>query len=119
MPYSHAVRLVAVLALILCLPGPACSDSGVRTGKVDPYGDCCVAKVVMTGVSTWNVTCGFCAANPGVYTISQPDPEKLVFTGPGGITADSRYDAAAAVCQCPSQDARRAFEKKMRTFDGN
>ena len=54
-----------------------------------------------------------------VYVISQPDPEKLLFTGPGGITADSRYDAAYAVCNCPSQAPRRAFEKEMRTFDGN
>ena len=85
----------------------------------DPYGDCCVSQVTMTGVSTWNVTCGSCASNPGVYVISQPDPQRLVFVGPGGIKADSRYDAAAAVCQCPSQDAQRAWEKKMRTYDGN
>jgi hypothetical protein len=104
---------VPALVLTVLAAAPASAQS------VDPYGDCCVATVVMTGVSTWNVTCGACAANPGVYVISQPDPEKLVFVGPGGITADSRYDAAAAVCQCPSQDARRAFEKKMRTYDGN
>ena len=100
-----------VLTVLAAAPAPAQS--------VDPYRDCFVATVDMTGVSTWNVTCGACAANPGGYVISQPDPEKLVFVGPGGITADSRYDAAAAVCQCPSQDARRAFEKKMRTYDGN
>ena len=119
MPHRHVFRLVAVLCLCLGLAAAAGADSGVKTGKVDPYGDCCVAQVQMTGVSTWNVTCGNCATNPGVYVISQPDPEKLVFTGPGGITADSRYDAAYAVCNCPSQAPRRAFEKEMRTFDGN
>lgn len=113
--HRRCIRFLSVPALILSVlaVGPALAQS------VDPYGDCCVAKVVMTGVSTWDVTCGSCAANPGVYAISQPDPEKLAFIGPGGIMADSRYDAAAAVCQCPSQDSRRAFEKKMRTYDGN
>jgi len=117
MPMPFQVRLACLLPLaglalaLFVAPAPA--------QQVDPYGDCCVAQVTMTGVSTWDVTCGSCASNPGVYTISQPDPEKLVFTGPGGVTAESRYDAAAAVCQCPSQDARRAWEKKMRTYDGN
>lgn len=115
MPFH--VRLACLLPLVglalalFAVPAPA--------QQVDPYGDCCVAQVTMTGVSTWDVTCGSCASNPGVYTISQPDPERLVFIGPGGVRAESRYDAAAAVCQCPSQDARRAWEKKMRTYDGN
>ena len=104
----------AVLAVLVFFPAPSRA-----AGSVDPYGDCCVAQVTMTGVATWNVTCGPCATNPGVYPISQPDPEKLVFTGPGGVSAASRYDAARAVCNCPSQDARRAREKQMRTFDGN
>ena len=123
MPYRRVSRLAALLALALGLPvlSQAASiwgDPGLTTGKVDPYGDCCVAKVAMTGVSTWNVTCGACATNPGVYAISQPDPEKLRFIGPGGVVAESRYDAAYAVCNCPSQAPRRALEKKMRTFDG-
>lgn len=112
--HRRLARLAPLAGLALAL-----AAAPVPAQTVDPYGDCCVAQVTMTGVSTWNVTCGSCASNPGVYTITQPDPEKLVFIGPGGITADSRYDAAAAVCQCPSQDARRAWEKKMRTFDGN
>lgn len=112
--YRRYVRLFPVLALaVLAAAWPATAQ------MADPYGDCCVAQVDISGVSTWNVTCGPCASNPGVYSIAQPDPEKLVFTGPGGVVAESRYDAAAAVCQCPSQDARRAFEKKMRTYDGN
>lgn len=86
---------------------------------VDPFGTCCVAKVVMNDYKTWTATCGSCAANPGEYAITQPDPDKLVFTGPGGVSADSPFDAAVAVCNCPSQDALRAREKKMRTFDGN
>ena len=117
MPMPFHVRLACLLPLaglalaLFTAPAPA--------QQVDPYGDCCVAQVTMTGVSTWDVTCGSCASNPGVYTISQPDPEKLIFIGPGGVRAESRYDAAAAVCRCPSQDARRAWEKKMRTYDGN
>ena len=87
--------------------------------QVDPYGNCCVASVVMTGFSAWTATCGSCATNPGTYAITQPDPEKLVFLGPGGISAGSRYEAAQAICNCPSQTARRAWEKRMRTFGGN
>jgi hypothetical protein len=87
--------------------------------QVDPFGDCCVARVVMNGYNAWTVTCGSCAANPGQYALSQPDPAKLVYIGPGGVTAESPYDAAVAICQCPSQDARRAREKRMRTYDGN
>ena len=107
------------LACLVSLVGLALAAAPAPAQQVDPYGGCCVAQVTMTGVTTWNVTCGSCASNPGVYVISQPDPQLLVFVGPGGIKADSRYDAAAAVCQCPSQDAQRAWEKKMRTYDGN
>ena len=114
--HRRSIRLFFILALFLAVSAAA---RPATAQMADPYGDCCVAQVDMTGVSTWNVTCGSCAANPGVYPIAQPDPEKLVFTGPGGVAAGSRYDAAAAVCQCPSQDGRRTFEKKMRTYDGN
>lgn len=112
-PFHVRLACLAALAGLALAPAPAPAQ------QVDPYGDCCVSQVTMTGVAAWQVVCGSCASNPGVYAITQPDPEKLVFVGPGGIKADSRYDAAAAVCQCPSQDARRAWEKKMRTFDGN
>jgi alginate O-acetyltransferase complex protein AlgF len=74
--------------------------------------------VIMTTFNTWTVTCGGCAANPGTYTISQPDPEKLVFVGPGGVSSGSRYEAARAICKCPSESSRRAREEQMRTFDG-
>lgn len=96
----------------------ALSPASAPAQQPDPFGDCCVAQVVMTGVTTWAVTCGSCATNSGTYVISQPDPEKLVFLGPGGISADSRYDAAQATCNCPAEKARRAREKKMRTFEG-
>ncbi|WP_428565515.1 MAG: hypothetical protein ACP59X_04540 [Solidesulfovibrio sp. DCME] len=95
---------------------------GPRPGlaqQVDPYGNCCIAQVAMSAFNTWTINCGSCSANPGQYTLTQPDPAKLVYVGPGGVSADSPYDAALAVCQCPSQDARRAREKRMRTFDGN
>ncbi len=118
---SHSVRsrfgrrlsAVAFLAVLTALPAlcPAAET-------VDPYGNCCVAKVTMADVAAWDVVCGSCAANPGVYRITQPDPEKLVFTGPGGVSAASRYEAAQAVCKCPSQTKRRAWEKQMRSFDG-
>ncbi|MEL7640098.1 MAG: hypothetical protein AAGU21_10700 [Solidesulfovibrio sp.] len=108
------VLLFAAAAVALCLGGrPAPAQ------QIDPYGDCCVARVAMSGYNTWTITCGSCAANPGQYALSQPDPAKLVYVGPGGVSADSPYDAAAAVCQCPSQDTRRAREKRMRTFEGN
>jgi len=84
----------------------------------NPVGNCCVARVTMTGENAWNVTCGSCASNPGVYAITQPDPEKLTFVGPGGVTAPSRYEAAQAICQCPSQKARHSWEQRMRSFDG-
>lgn len=113
---SHRVavlcsRLLFLLALVFLLPTAAPAAD-------DPYGDCCVAKVTMTGFNAWNVTCGSCAANPGTYAISQPDPAVLVFVGPGGVSAGSRYEAAAAICRCPSQKARQDREKSMRTFDG-
>lgn len=99
------------LALLFLLPQAALAGD-------DPFGDCCVAKVAMTGFNAWNVTCGPCATNPGTYAITQPDPEKLVFVGPGGVSAPSRYEAAAAVCHCPSEKNRQDREKTMRTFDG-
>lgn len=105
---------IAVAAAAACLwPSPAPAQ------QVDPYGDCCVARVAMNAYNAWTVTCGSCAANPGQYPLSQPDPAKLVYIGPGGVSADSPYDAARAVCQCPSQDARREREKRMRTYEGN
>jgi alginate O-acetyltransferase complex protein AlgF len=118
MPYPATARRARVwpglvLAALLVLPAAA------RAQQIDPYGDCCVAQVTMTEFNAWQVICGSCAANPGTYTLRQPDPEKLVFVGPGGETAPSRYEAAAAICRCPSQKARQANEKKMRTFDGN
>lgn len=112
-PCRARLFVIAVAVLVFGWSGPAVS------GTVDPYGDCCVAGVVMTGFDTWAVTCGSCSANPGRYVVTQPDPARLVYTGPGGVSAASPHDAAAAVCQCPSQDARLAREKKMRTFDGN
>lgn len=96
------------------LPG----DVPDKTAMTDPFGDCCVADVAMKTFNTWTVTCGPCAKNPGTYVISQPDPAKPVFLSATGAAADSRYDAAAASCLCPSLDARRAWEKSMRTFDG-
>lgn len=84
----------------------------------DPFGDCCVASVRMRTFNTWTVTCGSCAKNPGTYVITQPDPAVARYLDANGQPADSRYDAAAASCQCPSLDARRAWEHKMRTFGG-
>jgi hypothetical protein len=104
-----------VLTVTLCLLFPAL----VRAQQADPYGDCCVSQVTMTGFNAWQVVCGSCATNPGTYALRQPDPEKLVFVGPGGETANSRYEAAVAICRCPSQQARKAREKTMRQFDGN
>ena len=110
-PFARRLPLLLLAALILCpAAGPAQPD--------DPYGDCCVAKVSMTAFDTWQVTCGSCATNPGTYVVSQPDPEKLVFVGPGGVSAPSRYDAATAICKCPTQKARRDREQSMRRFDG-
>jgi hypothetical protein len=102
-----------VLAAVLLFPAVSPAQQN------DPYGDCCVAQVTMTAFNAWQVTCGACAANPGSYALRQPDPEKLVFVGPNGESAPSRYEAAAAICRCPSQKARQEREKHMRTFDGN
>lgn len=103
-----------VLTALSLVPG-----IGRAAEAVDPFGDCCVAKVTMAGPNAWQVVCGSCATNPGTYTVRQPDPEKLVFVGPGGVSASSRYRAARDICRCPSQKARQAREKFMRTFDGN
>lgn len=111
-PLARGLVRLSLAAVVLC-PALAAAQS-----QDDPYGDCCVAKVSMTAFDTWQVTCGSCATNPGRYTISQPDPEKLEFVGPGGVAAQSRYDAAAAICTCPSQKARRDREASMRRFDG-
>jgi hypothetical protein len=112
---SDLVRLATVAAAFaVCLWSPPAAAQ-----QVDPFGDCCVARVVMNGYNAWTVTCGSCAANPGQYPLTQPDPAKLVYVGPGGVSADSPYDAAQAVCQCPSQDVRRERETRMRTYEGN
>jgi len=108
----RAPALVLLLACLALLPSVG------RAQADNPYGDCCVSNVTMSGVTTWQVTCGTCATNPGTFTISQPDPEKLVFTGPGGVSANSRYEAAQAICQCPSEKARREREASMRRFGG-
>lgn len=117
MPH-RAPMLPARLALGLALTALLLFPPSARAQSVDPYGDCCVSQVTMTSFDTWEITCGRCAANPGTYVLRQPDPAKLRYVGPGGEAAESRYEAALAVCRCPSQDARRATEKKMRTFDG-
>ena len=118
MSHPFAPRLfifftVLAAACVLALPG------GAAAQQVDPFGNCCVARVNMTDYNTWSVTCGSCSENPGRYSVTQSDPATLVFTGPGGVSAGSPYDAAVAICRCPSQDARRAREKRMRTYDGN
>lgn len=115
----HAPRvLLCRLLPALVLASLCLFPTAGRAQKDNPYGDCCVSAVTMTGVSTWQVTCGTCASNPGTYAISQPDPEKLVFVGPGGVSASSRFEAAQAICQCPSEKARREREASMRRFDG-
>lgn len=114
MPH-RAPMFAASLALVALLAFPLAA----RAQSVDPYGDCCVAKVTMTSFDTWQVTCGACATNSGTYVLRQPDPAKLRFVGPDGVSAESRYDAARRICRCPALDSRRANEKKMRTFDGN
>lgn len=110
----HRLLPGGILFAVLCL-----APASVPAQQPDPFGDCCVSRVTMTGFAAWAVTCGPCATNPGTYVISQPDPEKPAFVGPGGVVADSRYEAARAACVCPALDARRAFERRMRTFDGN
>uniref|UniRef100_I2PYZ3 Uncharacterized protein n=1 Tax=Desulfovibrio sp. U5L TaxID=596152 RepID=I2PYZ3_9BACT len=113
----RSARFWTVLGCALAL-WPACGLAAQAQQSIDPFGTCCVAKVAITGYNTWAATCGDCSSNPGTYPISQPDPDKLVFVGPGGVSADSPFDAATAVCKCPSEDALRASEKRMRTFDG-
>lgn len=108
----------ALLAAAVVLGACILARPGAAGQQVDPFGNCCIARVVMRDYNTWTVTCGSCSTNPGQYALTQPDPEKLVFVGPGGVTAGSPYEAAQAICNCPSQDARRAWEKGMRTFDG-
>ena len=107
---------LALVAVVLVVAAPALAQQ-----QVNPFGNCCVAGVSMTNDSdnAWTATCGSCSENPGNYTIVQPDPLNLVFRGPNGVTAQSPYEAAMAICRCPSQDARRAWEKSMRTYDGN
>jgi len=112
---AFRLRLFVPASLAILFLFPAI---GAAASTGDPFGDCCVAKVTMTDFNAWNVTCGSCAANPGTYPLTQPDPEKLVFVGPGGVSAASRYEAARAICRCPSQKARQEREKSMRTFDG-
>lgn len=103
--------LTAGLALLALSLVPATS----RAASPNPYGDCCVAQVTTQTFNTWTAVCGACATNPGTYTITQPDPARLVFTGPGGVSAASPYEAAQALCRCPSQQQRRNFEKQLRT----
>lgn len=111
-PLARGLSLLALAALLAASPPPVLAQAD------NPYGDCCVSEVSMTGFNAWQVTCGACATNPGTYPITQPDPEKDVFVGPDGLSARSRYDAATAICQCPSQQARRDRERSMRRFDG-
>ena len=111
--FRSRLCVAAVLAALFLAPA-----AGRTAETVDPFGDCCVAKVTMTGPNAWQVTCGACAVNPGTYAVRQPDPNTLVFVGPNGVSAASRYEAAQAICRCPSQKARQAREKSMRTFDG-
>lgn len=111
----HFARRLTGLTILLSLLVLATA----RAQSTDPYGDCCVSQVTMTSFDTWEVVCGSCANNPGTYALRQPDPEKLVFVGPNGETAGSRYEAAAAVCRCPSQQVRKNREKTLRTFEGN
>ncbi|MFU2208263.1 hypothetical protein [Solidesulfovibrio sp. C21] len=110
-----------LFAAILCTLAFFAAPSSAPAQQVNPYGNCCVAQVTMDNDSanTWTVICGSCATNPGRYTVTQPDPAKLIFLGPNGVSAGSPYDAAVAICRCPSQNTRRAWEKKMRTFEGN
>jgi len=115
----HPVPLRSLRFFTAALCALAFWPGALWAEQVDPYGDCCVARVAMTDYNAWTATCGTCSANPGSYAISQPDPAKLVFVGPGGVTADSPYDTAVAICHCPSQESRRAREKQMRTYDGN
>ena len=107
LPFPVRLGLGVALAAVLLLPASA------RAAQPDPYGDCCVAQVTVVSAATWEVTCGRCATNPGRYVLRQPDPDKLVFVGPNGETAASRYEAAQAICHCPAQNTLRAKEKNM------
>ncbi|MFZ5811196.1 MAG: hypothetical protein ACOY4F_04060 [Thermodesulfobacteriota bacterium] len=106
--------------LVLAFAGSVRTDDlpGRMPDSDDPFGDCCVASIRMQTFNSWVVTCGNCAKNPGTYIITQPDPAVATYLDAKGNPADTRYDAAAATCQCPSLDARRAWELKMRTFGG-
>jgi hypothetical protein len=119
----NAKSIVLTSLLVLGLAGAVHTDDlpGGLPGTLPdkdaltaPFGDCCVTSVVMKTFNTWDVVCGDCSQNPGTYVISQPDPAKAVFLDAAGQPADSRYDAAAASCRCPSLHARRAWEKTMR-----
>ncbi len=112
---TRFVFAAALAALALC---PAAGPAQAPNFSVNPYGDCCVSQVSMATFNTWKATCGSCATNPGTFTISQPDPAKPAYVGPGGVTGSSPREAAQAICQCPSQDAGRTREKQLRRFDG-
>lgn len=103
------------LALLFTTSGAALAQSSAT----DPYGDCCVAKVAMISFDAWDATCGTCAQNPGVYRITQPDPEKNVYVDATGQTGDSPYDLAVKLCSCPSLDKERALRESLRVYDGN
>ncbi len=90
-----------------------------QNAAIDPFGDCCVAKVVMKTFDSWDATCGTCAENGGVYRIMQPDPEKNVYVDAKGQTGDSPYDLARKLCICPSLDRERALRRSLRLYHGN
>ena len=107
LPYRVLVPLLTLAVLVLgSVPG--------RAGTPNPYGDCCVSQVTPATFNTWTAVCGQCATNPGTFTITQPDPASLTYTGPNGVTAASPADVARKVCQCPAEKKRRDFEKTMR-----
>ncbi len=104
-----------VFTAVLALPGAAMAQEF----PTDPYGDCCVAKVAMISWNSWDATCGDCATNPGVYRITQPDPEYSVYVDASGQKGDSPYDLAVKLCNCPSLDRVRALRKALRTYHGD
>lgn len=121
----NAKTIVLTGLIVLGLAGAVHTDDlpeGIPSalkGKYDltePFGDCCVTSVVMQTFNSWSVVCGDCSKNPGAYLVTQPDPAKAVFLDASGRPADTRYDAAAATCLCPSLSARRAWEKSMRSM---